>query len=262
MPLHQRIGSIFHANGDTNARRDFSNSLKRFLVKDIGTNRDELRVVLLVESPHTHEIGYRYPLAGETGRHIRCIIDRLTTSRVLPYGPIGRLVHDGHLGGNPSRDGNHPGFLRLGIMNVSRLPFQGKAYDCVPWENGDCRGHDGWNNYIRCMEHIKRSPQVQKYKGFRDSRPLRDELNQLQDAIAEDLRSRLDCPNVNNPNVLLVCCGPVAEKFYRKAIDETPICAINRPSPCNLPHPAHQGWKGLDRQNECLRKILDRIWPP
>lgn len=202
MPLHQRIGSIFHANGDTNARRDFSNSLKRFLVKDIGTNRDELRVVLLVESPHTHEIGYRYPLAGETGRHIRCIIDRLTTSRVLPYGPIGRLVHDGHLGGNPSRDGNHPGFLRLGIMNVSRLPFQGKAYDCVPWENGDCRGHDGWNNYIRCMEHIKRSPQVQKYKGFRDSRPLRDELNQLQDAIAEDLRSRLDCPNVNNPTVL------------------------------------------------------------
>ena len=256
MPLHQRIGSIFHANGDTNARRDFSNSLKRFLVKDIGTNRDELRVVLLVESPHTHEIGYRYPLAGETGRHVRCIMDRClrgSTTRVLPYGPIGRFVRDGHIG-RPIHDSSHPEFLRLGIMNVSRLPLQGKAYDCVPWVDGDCRGHDCWDNYIKCIEHIKTYPYVKEYRGFRDSRPLRYELNQLQGAIAEDLRRRLNCPSVNNPNVLLVCCGPVANAFYTKA--------INRLSPCDLPHPARQGWKGLDRQNECLRKILDRIWPP
>lgn len=267
MPLHQRIGRIFHANGDTNARRTFSDSLKRFLVDDIGTDRDELRVVLLVESPHTHEVGYCYPLAGETGRHVRDIINREEIKRrgyrsiasVLPDGPIGRFVRDGHLG-RPIHDSNHPGFLRLGVMNVSRLPFQGKAYDSVPWADGDCRGHDGWNDYIKCMEYIK------KYPGDQNPRKLSYEITRLKGAIIEDLRIRLDCPSVNNPYVLLVCCGPVAKEFYTKAIGEMPVCSI-RLSPCNLPHPAHNQWNTLDCQetsdcqNECLRNILNRIWP-
>ena len=260
MPLHQRIGRIFCASGDTNAYRDFSNSLKRFLVKDIGTNRDELRVILLVESPHTHEVGYRYPLAGETGRHVRDIINGCSGGPItgeLPDGPIGRFVHDGHLG-SPNHDSNHS-ILRLGVMNVSRLPLQGKAYSCVPWGDGDCRGHDRWHDYIRCMEYIKKEPQVQKYRGFGDTRQLWDEINQLQCAIAKDLRKRLDCLSVKNRTVLLVHCGPVAKEFYTKAIGGRPICAINT---CDLPHPARKGWKNLDCQNKCLRNILNHICPP
>lgn len=266
MPLHQRIGWIFHADGDTYARRMFSSSLKRFLVKDVGTDRNELRVVLLVESPHTHEVGYRYPLAGETGRHVRDIINREEIKRrgyrsaeVLPDGPIGRFVRDGRLG-RLVHGGNHSEILRLGVMNVSRLPFQGKAYDCIPWADDDCRSYRGWNDYIKCMEHIKEYPHVKRYQGIGNPRRLQDKLNQLQGAITEDLRRRLNCLNVNNPNILLICCGPVAQAFYMKAIDEMPVCAI-RLSSCDLPHPARNKWETLDCQNECLRNILNCIWP-
>ena len=51
--LHQRVGRIFI---ETEEREAFSNGLRRFLVPDRGTDRYELRVVLLVESPHFHEI--------------------------------------------------------------------------------------------------------------------------------------------------------------------------------------------------------------
>ena len=266
MSLHQRIGRIFHANENTNVRRNFSNSLRRFLIKDIGTDRNELKVVLLVESPHTHEVGYRYPLAGETGRHVRDIINREeikirgdnTITRVLPDGPIGRFVRDGHLGRLVCNN-NHPEFLRLGIMNVSQLPFQDKAYDSIPWENNDCRGHCGWDDYIKCMEHIKKYPDVKEYRGFEGSGQLQEEITQLRAVIAEDLRTRLDRSSVNNPNVLLVCCGPVAKEFYKKIIDRMPVCAIT----CDLPHPARNKWKRLSfRNNECLQEILNRIWPP
>ena len=56
MPLLQSIGELFST--------DFSDSLERFHVPDSGTDRGGLRVVLLVESPNTHEVWYRYPLAG------------------------------------------------------------------------------------------------------------------------------------------------------------------------------------------------------
>ena len=109
MPLLQRVGEIFI---EVEEREAFTNSLERFHVDDIGTtDQQELSVVLLVESPHTHEVGYQYPLAGNTGRYVTGMLGNAVS------GPIGRFVHDGH----------H--FLRLGIMNVSRLPFQSKGVD-------------------------------------------------------------------------------------------------------------------------------------
>ena len=109
MLLNERVGAILLANEPPQARNTFSNSLKRFLVKDAGifepgtnTVRNELRVVLLVESPHTDEVKLsedihnRYPLAGRTGRDVR--------GGTVPPGPSTALL--GRRGARPAWSGS------------------------------------------------------------------------------------------------------------------------------------------------------------
>lgn len=239
--LHQRVAEIFLE--DEGARAPFSGSLARFRVPDTGIDREELNVVLLVASPHTDEVCCGYPLAGShSGTNVRNALNRCHAGGPLPDGPIGELVHN-----------NVPNFLRLGIMNVSELPFEREAYgpDCIPYATEDCRCHPEWPNYERHMNTIFAGPQ-------RDRRN-HPNCQRLDNEIAANLRLRLDCLHIIRPDVQLVCCGHIAQEFYRKA--------INRPPPFNLPHPANRGqggerWQDLDCQNACLQSILGRLWPP
>lgn len=239
MPLSEAVASIY-ANADT--RETFQNSLARFRVDDVGADRRDLEVVLLVESPHTHEIGYQFPLAGDTGRRVRCVLDKCHVERIS-RGPIGRLVHD---------QAPHPSVPRLGIMNVSQLPFESDAYDCLPWRANDCRGHDNWDDYIADMSTIKDGP------GVRACKRKRETCQRLDRAITSDLRRRLSGLYAYKPNILLVCCGEVAQEFFKKS-----RCSLNWPCG-NLPHPSPRrgGWKELSSQEgQCLRDIVNRIWP-
>lgn len=223
--LLDSIGTIFD--------QGLSNWLGRFLVRDGGTGRDGLRVVLLLESPHSDEvcppaIDDRFPLAGGTGRCVRELL-----RRDLPNQAVGQLVHD-----------DHPELLTLGIMNVSRLPFQGVAYDAC--------NNQHWSSYIRCMECIRKRPYVHNYRGFRDAPNLRAELNDLQNAIAEDLSARLTSLFNRQSDVELVRCGDVAESFYAKAYMADTY----------LPHPSTGGWSALNQEQERrLQRIINRLRP-
>ena len=252
MPLHERIGEIFLANECDEVQTAFSDSLERFLVPDRGTCREGLRVVLLVESPHTYEVCHGYPLAGpearSAGRRVRNKLMECRQELQLPEQPIGRLVHQGH-----------DAIQVLGIMNVSQLPFQSAAYNCIPWEGGDCRCRPEWSNYVRRINTIKNDPD--KFAVNRRSPECKD----LDEAIAENLRGRLQCLHGNNPDVLLVCCGDVAQEFCSKAIGREPVIFVGNIR--NLPHPNNRGrggerWEDLDCQNPCLRQILERLRPP
>ena len=222
MPLHERVVEIFATESDV-ARAAFSNSLRRFLVPDIGANRTGIAFVLLVESPHTHEVGYRYPLAGDTGRYVTKKLYGCARSQRDPseFVPIGRYVHDGHVGQLPDNV-NHLEFPPFGIMNVSHLPLMREAYDCVPWSYSDYRGSDSWNSYTRCIKAVKDRP------GATNRRI--PNCRELDEAIAEDLKARLKILHRENPCVLLVCCGTVARNFYGK----TGVKMWD----CDLPHPS------------------------
>ena len=242
MPLLQRIGEIFLANETAQAREDFSTSLERFLVPDRGTDRNGLSVVLLVESPHTDEVGpceivNRYPLAGHTGQYVRGKLREWIPGLNLPgQHSIGWLVHEGH-----------PSVQTLGIMNVSWLPFLSDAYtyDCIPDRGaGDCRHLPAWPNYEAHMRTIKRGPCVPAV-----NRRIA-ECRELDRAITTDLRRRLVTLHRNHPAALLVRCGPVAKAFYEKAVT------------CDLPHPSHSNWQTFSqRQEQCLQTIIDRLRP-
>lgn len=152
MPLHQKVGEIFLE--DEGERAAFSNSLRRhFLVKDAGifapgtnTVRNELRVVLLLESPHTDEvepsgIHNRHPLAGRSGKDVtKVLMEWLPGSNLQDNESIGNLVNR-----------EHCDVRWLGIMNVSQLPFQNPAYNI----NGDARQNNPpWKEYKDSMEYI------------------------------------------------------------------------------------------------------------
>lgn len=224
--LLQRIGEVFG--------NDLSDKLKRFRVLDGGTHRDELKVVLLVESPHTAEVEPpecrdRYPLAGRTGKDIRDVLDKYLGGIELPNKSIGELVHRGSLD-----------FIRqLGIMNVSQLPFRGSAYQKLGVEP-NCKN---FANYKKCMKNIKSRP-------FAVTRKIK-KCKKLDDAISEDLRIRLEALYKRKPDVLLIRCGEVAQGFYMKA----------RKMENYLPHPSRKknsrSWQNLNSQEkQCLQNIL------
>ena len=240
MPLHESVGEIFLEAG---ARAAFSNSLRRFLVEDRGTvqddgtHRDELRVVLLLESPHidevklSDEICNRHPLAGESGKDVtKVLMEWLPGLTLQDNEPIGSLVNQ-----------EHCDVRWLGIMNVSQLPFQSKAY-CrrhIPQRENDCRGDDNWDDYITCMDYIKDHLGRKTYKGKNNAETqrlqrLQCKIEKLETAIIVNLRGRLESMKSEKPDVLLVCCGEVAQKFYKK----TDVSMCNT----DAPHPSYRHW--------------------
>ena len=249
--LHRRVGEVFL---EAEACAAFSDSLRRFLVPDRGTERDVLSVVLLVESPHTTEvlpraIDDRYPLAGSDGNHAgRRVNDKFMDCELdLPEGQsIGRLVHQGC-----------DTVRGLGIMNASQLPFQEGAYINQDGEDqGDeiRRNTRIWNKYIKSIQYIRKIYQKERlgWKTYKHVEELRSTIDCLECAIVMDLRERLRHLHRRNPDVLLVRCGYVARNFYTEA-------RIDIERTCDLPHPSHLSWNTLNCQNPCLHEIVTRL---
>lgn len=247
MPLHQNVGEIFLANGSDEERAAFSASLERFLVKDagifesnIGTVRNELKVVLLLESPHIDEVGLsdeihnRHPLAGTSGQAVTKVLMEWLPGLILQDNEsIGSLVNR-----------KHYDVRWLGIMNVSQLPFQSSAYNI----NDDARqNRPPWNEYKDSMSHIR-----EKRRRCEDhDNPLRCKINQLYHTIIGDLRRRLELMKFGRPGVLLVCCGEVAQKLYEKA--DVRLCDTY------VPHPSHNQWIYYLTLKKLKEQIIHRI---
>ena len=242
MPLHESVGEIFL---EAEACAAFSNSLERFLVpdrgtvQDDGTVRDELRVVLLLESPHTDEVELpeihnRHPLAGRSGQDVtKVLMEWLPGLNLQDNESIGNLVNQ-----------EHCDIRWLGIMNVSWLPFQSSAYNI---SDDASRDRPPWKEYKDSMEHIRK-----KRRRCEDQdNPLRCKINQLYCMIIEDLRGRLESIKSARPDVLLVCCGKVAQKLY----EETGV----RMCDTEAPHPARSQWIHYLTLKKLKERTIHRI---
>lgn len=262
MSLHEAIGEIFLANSSGQERVAFSDNLRaRFLVPDGGMDSGGLSAVLLVESPHTSEVNPpdvddRFPLAGTSreaaGRRVRDHLNEWISGLALPEQPIGQLVHEGY-----------SSVRRLGIMNVSRFPMQGEAYESVNRSEGDFRDDPRWESYVTCIEHIRSAPHRNVYRGFKckfcsRSGFLKDVVNELRSAIDGDLKGRLELLHDRFPSALLVCCGKVAQTFYdRTKVDWQNVA--NFPHPSRVPEGPGKG-KGWDLvAEEEKQKLVDAL---
>ena len=229
MSLFERIERTFG--------NEVSKGLREFCVPDsvFPHSVGQLSVVLLLESPRIEEVSYGYPLAGYTGLYVGRFLGR-RAGKLLPNEPVGRSVYE-----------RSSYTSRLGIMNASRFPLERKAYTnflCGPELT------DHWKDYMTHMNTIKGGAHVSP-----DGRRS-DECKQLDHVINDDLKSRLECLKKSSPEVLIVRCGPVAQKLC----DRT---GSGIESTCNLPHPSRNGWRDLKSQEEKhFQDIICRLTRP
>ena len=199
---------------------------------------DDVKVILLCESPHTSEVCAGYPLAGDSGKDVTEVLSKWMPKDYRfdtePIHPIGKLV---------SQQGCRIPWL--GIMNVSELPFQDKAYQ----DDDACRGCAKWSSYIKSMKYLRKNP--------KERCPQNDCRRALNCAIVKDLKSRLrslDCRlRARQRNILLIRCGKVAKEYYKKADVNGSWCIYD------APHPSRSQWKHyliLEKLKSCIENRL------
>ena len=244
MPLLERVGEIFAGIGEEGTQ--FSNSLRRFLVYDGGMDQDST-VVLLAESPSEKEvepdqIDCRHPLAGDSGTFISNKLAQWKPELDFSA-PIGKLVHE-----------TCEVVCRLGVMNVSQLPFERKAYarSNIASRPRDCRDHESWGDFLKCMEYIREHPVGKTYKNMEGHR---NRIDNLERAIVEDLAQRL--PPIGE-DVKVMCLGERAQIFYLKSH----YYRSTHSHILDFPHPSHGHWSRLEPQHgPRLQDVLDCLWP-
>ena len=223
-PLVRRVGEIF---GRRLARFVNSSAVPDLL----GGDRGGVKVVLLLESPYKKEVRRGCPLAGASGKTVTEELGRNVPAMCGVSGSFGRLV----------ATGGDARVSKFGIMNASRLPLDADAYR----ESGADHRTDlpAWSEFERCLRYVRR-----------DERPVteRNEAALLMErAIAQDLQERLDGIPVGN-DVLLVCCGAVAQGIFERTHVRDGVRIAY------APHPSRGGW-GQKKNIECMRGVYDGI---
>lgn len=191
---------------------------KGFVVGDL-LQGDDLKVVLLFESPHRDELRdtnpQRSPLVGATGRSVTRLLDALV-HQMCPMRPPIQVEPIGRLCGRPDT-----GFGWLGLMNACQIPLQNTAYDVNP---------ELQNSHATLMADL------QAFKTRLDHDEHADIIGgDLGQAIAAVLAERL--APVGHRGLLLVPCGRVARALCA-AVDVYVDCRLPR-----VPHPgAPDAW--------------------
>ena len=187
------------------------------MVVEDSLNELGLRTVLLLESPHRDETSARHPLAGSAGRNVTEAFAKYHPNNFYhdanfggPHEPIGCLLR--RLQGLNTDEQLSEGALNtlnsLGLMNVSRLPLQSRAY-CL----------DARTSYSDLLGHFEA---IRKAMGVRTVAAGVAYLRNLDDghparvyrALRDDLITRLP----EDENVEVIPCGKIARAFYCWAI--------------------------------------------
>ena len=212
----------------------FGRRLARFVESSVVPDLPEgdwggVKVVLLLESPHTDEVQAGRPLAGNSGVSVtRKLGENVPAMRGVAGAVDGVVPAFGDLVAQGDRRVSW-----LGIMNASRLPLQASAYRAdIP----------AWSEFAKCLPYV------------RGKRPVteRNEAALLMErAIVRDLQERLDGIPAGN-GLLLVCCGEFAQRiFERTRVRDTIRIAY-------APHPSYNLWTRTKYANG-MRGVYDGI---
>ena len=212
--------------------RTFGRRLARFVessvVPDLPTGDwSGVRVILLLESPHTDEVPRRLPLVGTSGNSVA---ERLAENIPAMHGVVG-AVGDLVASGDPR-------VSWLGIMNASRLPLQAPAYLAT----GADRSADipAWDAFARCLPYVR---------GKRPVTERNEAALLLECAIVDDLQERLDrVPTANDR--LLVCCGAIAQRVLERT---------RRPDGIEVVYAHHPSKRQWQRYANKMQDVYDDI---
>jgi hypothetical protein len=181
--------------------------LDRYKVGDLFVKVERVRVVLLLESPHTEEFRYKYPLAGNSGLFVaRVLAEKVASFNLLDsITPLGRQLMC-------------RGIESIGIMNCSNYPMDKRVYAAVDYVANQ--------NKINALELIRHNP---KSATRSDS-----ECQTVENDVVASLRERLSrLPG----SALIVPCGSVARNTLQK-VSMSDLNIYQK----RVPHPARGRW--------------------
>lgn len=166
--------------------------------------------IFILESPHIQELKHSAPVAGSSGKTMASVLlDRAVEK------PLGILVKENVAAGFPDKWLNP-----IGIVNVSNIPLQKKAYDIHDVER--------YERFFHLLEKLRTSNERIVYTS--------QEMNDLQRAILERFDEQLK--RLIGRKCTLVPCGRFAQKFLRLSgikADEWTIIS-------DVPHPSYNSW--------------------
>jgi len=204
-------------------------------VPDLLINVDELKIILVLESPFKDELIHGHPLAGRTGIVIFDYINNLLDPNPLSLGgdssrPLGCAIQN--------LDYQNLDYQKIGIMNASLCPLDKKCYPC------------GQNNeFVDALNFIRKNPNSENRRNL-------FHFNVENDLI-RDFCDRVSRVYVQNEDIIYIPCGDLADKFLRRSC--IPDCKILEKSPHPSPRNSNRGWC-VDRDRDrdrVLRELID-----
>ena len=134
---------------------------------------------------------------------------------------------------------------KFGIMNASRLPLQAVAYR----ENGADHRADipAWSQFKRCLSYIRGAERLVTDRN--------EAALVMERAIVQDLKRRLCDISVEN-DLLIVCCGALAQRFFERTQMRAGVRIVYAPHPS--PGPRGVPWR-LDKYADCIRTLYADI---
>lgn len=207
--------------------------LKPCFVPDIF-GFDDLRVLFIVESPHTEEVRYGAPLSGRSGADMtRVLLDRVFNRKDIrePL-PFGRCLLF-----------QNAFFKHFGAMNVCNLPLQRAAFKKIA-----PGAQQKYGELFDAFKTIRSNPKAANRQSKTAAR--------IDRMIVADFTGRLRSRKQTDP--LVIPCGNAARAFVEKSgVNLNPASCLN-----GIPHPSYGQWRqsgNRDVIEEMCRRIRERI---
>ncbi|MBF0350495.1 MAG: hypothetical protein HQM11_05660 [SAR324 cluster bacterium] len=216
MVFVEKLSLVINSLDPLSVKSDFS----RVYVPDCVIE-GKTRVILVLESPHTQEVKQGFPLAGNSGKEVSKLLDKLIFQQDSPLNrPVGAYISE-----------KYPLFQGIGLLNICPIPMQTVCYDPVLQER--------YGSWLRCLAILRGAPSSKKRKD--------PQLQTLETMILADLKERIEQAG---SETLLIPCGNVARAFLDKAGIQTEMNLV--------PHPSFGQWSRAGNL-KILQNMTDQI---
>ncbi|WP_018247659.1 hypothetical protein [Orenia marismortui] len=205
--------------------------LEEYKVEDVINPSS--KVLFILESPHTQEMKYGYPVAGSSGVEMTKFI----------YGkeykdPFGKIVSQVDKYNDKYND-----LQEFSILNVTSAPMQAGGLKAYNLSDSDER-------VVNILEKLRTNYKSKLHKN--------KDWNRVKSILLDNFKKRLTITLNNEASIeYLVPCGKFAST-YLNLIKEVEDIIKEKEIISDIPHPSFNQWSHYDSMDK-LRALLRRI---
>ncbi len=188
---------------------------------------DAAAFIFILESPHVQELKHGAPVAGSSGKTMAAKLLGDSYNR-----PLGLLIKE-----NMERGHVDARLNKIGVMNVSNIPLQRKAYD----NEAVVQRYD---SFFSLLEKLRTTNHKVSYAS--------NEMNELQQVLVSFFTEQLK--KLTNRTCTIIPCGRFAQKF----LNLSPVRGEKWTIIHNVPHPSYNSWN-REQYRPIVTELLERF---